>query len=131
MKQILVVDDQPHVLRVLRMALERQGYGVTTVRNGEEALKKIGISAPDAMITDITMPRMNGRELCQRIQSDFPGYRFLIMVMTSNTERAEREWVRAIDGIEFLEKPLSPRSLVARFEEYFHANISNTVRPHG
>jgi CheY-like chemotaxis protein len=119
MKRILISDDDPHVIRVLRLALERKGYEIDSVPNGEEALKYINEDSPDVLITDITMPRMDGRELCRRIQRDYPERNFLILVMTSRTERENREWVKEIEKIEFLEKPLSPMRLIARLKEYF------------
>lgn len=120
MKRILISDDQPHVRRVLQLALERQGYEVTLETNGENALKRIKETPPDVLITDIYMPRMTGKELCQTIQRDHPDRNFFIFVMTSSAEREEREWVKDISNVEFLEKPLSPMLLVARLEEYFN-----------
>ncbi len=119
MKRVLIVDDEAFVIRVLRRALENQGYAVEEAANGSEALEKVRREAPDLLITDIAMPRMTGRELCQAIHRELPRRPFRIMVMTSMTERSEREWVGAISDIRFLEKPLSPRTLVAAVEEYF------------
>ncbi len=67
---------------------------------------------------------------CQTIQKDFPDRDFLIMVMTANAERSEREWVRDIDAVEFLEKPLSPRKLVARLEDYFQGRSTQGKTPY-
>jgi CheY-like chemotaxis protein len=119
MKQILIADDEPHVIRVLKLTLEREGYAVTAVGNGEQALQQIRSAPPDVLITDIQMPRMTGRELCQAIEAEWPQRRFTIIVMTSMTEREQREWVASMKNIQFLEKPLSPRRLVAFLHEHF------------
>ena len=119
MKSVLLVDDQPHVIRVLKLSLERAGYQVNFAHNGKEGLDFILRQFPDAMITDIAMPMMSGRELCEAIQQNFPDRPFPIFVMTSMTERSEREWLAAIDNIHFLEKPLSPRQLTATLDNYF------------
>ncbi len=119
MKRILVADDQPHVLRVLKLALESQQYEVNTAPNGEEALRQITLRAPDVLITDVSMPKMDGRELCRAIQSHFPDRSFLIVVLTSHLEREERGWVSEVDNIEFQEKPVSPKRLIARLNQYF------------
>jgi DNA-binding response OmpR family regulator len=119
MKHVLVVDDEPHMTRVLKLYLERAGYLVTICLHGQEALAAILADAPDAMITDIQMPLMTGRQLCQALVEQCPGRKFPIFVMTSRTDREEREWTAAIAGLEFLEKPLSMRVLVAKLDRHF------------
>ena len=112
--RILIVDDEPHVTRVLKLCLMREGHEVDCVTDGHAALARIRARAPDYLITDIQMPGMNGRELCSAIHAEFPQREFPILVMTSMTARENREWAAAIPNTDFLEKPLSPRNLVAR-----------------
>lgn len=119
-KSVLVVDDEPHVTRVLRLALEREGYDVTTACNGVEALGKLQEGLPDAMITDLQMPKAGGRTLCESARRLYPAKDFLILVMTSMTAWEEREWVARLANTEFLEKPLSARRLTARLASYFN-----------
>ncbi len=129
MSRILIVDDQPHVIRVLKLNLETEGYQVDTAANGHEALQKIAANQPDVLITDIQMPGMSGQELCQSIQDNMPQRKFLILVMTSTTEREQRDWVKKITHLEFLEKPLSPRKLLSRLKLYF-SQIADSENPH-
>jgi DNA-binding response OmpR family regulator len=119
MKKITIVDDEPHVLRVLKLSLERAGYDVSSFSNGEDALYGLRESLPDVLITDIHMPRMTGEELCQHIQLEMPDREFLIFVLTSRTEIEHREWSRKINNLQFLEKPVSIRNLIKRLNEYF------------
>lgn len=121
-RSILIVDDEAHVIRVLRLMLEREGYRVAAAADGAEALEKIAASRPDAMISDIQMAGMNGRELCRAVRERWPDDPFLILVMTSMTAADERTWVRTLPNVEFLEKPLSPRQLVARLALTFSEN---------
>ena len=118
-RTILIVDDEPHVIRVLRLMLEREGYAVATAADGGEALDKIAAHRPDVLVSDIQMDGMNGRELCQTVRARYPDELFPIFVMTSMTAAEERDWVRSLAGVEFLEKPLSPRQLVARLSAHF------------
>jgi len=118
-KRILVVDDEPHVSRVLKLTLERAGYAVRAAPDGQAALASLLADPPDAMITDIQMPRLNGREMMKTLHELMPERRFPVIVMTSMTGREEREWVRDMPGVEFLEKPLSPRQLIARLNRHF------------
>ncbi|MBT8444280.1 MAG: response regulator [Gammaproteobacteria bacterium] len=126
-KRILLVDDEPTVLRVLRLQLQRAGYEVDTAPNGEVALEKIRSAAPDVLITDIEMPRMTGEELCQAIQREFPERRFPIFVATSLTGMRHREWTRDFVLLDFLEKPLSARKLLATLAEYFDSIASEAT----
>lgn len=118
-RTILIVDDEAHVIRVLRLMLERSGYNVISASDGNEALARIAEQRPDAMVSDIQMAGMGGRELCQTVRTRYPDELFLILVMTSMTAADEREWVRQLPRIDFLEKPLSPRQLVARLATAF------------
>jgi len=123
MKKITIVDDEPHVLRVLKLSLEREGYQVISFANGEDALNGLRENQPDVLVTDIQMPRMNGEELCQKIQLEMPDREFLIFVLTSRTEIEHREWSRKINNLQFLEKPVSIRNLVERLNNYFENSL--------
>lgn len=125
-KRILIVDDEPLVLRVLRLALEKAGYTVETQPNGLAALESIVDSPPDVMITDIEMPEISGKELCQRIEQDFPNRSFPIFVATSLTSLEHRNWSDSFENLIFMEKPLSARKLLAELTRYFqiHSDVT-------
>ena len=119
MRKILIADDEPHVLRVLKMSLEKEGYYVDVCANGVEAVEKLKLEHPDILITDIQMPQMTGEELCRYIEQRMPQRQFLIFVLTSRTEIEHREWSRDINNLLFLEKPVSIRNLVEKLDGYF------------
>jgi CheY-like chemotaxis protein len=114
MARILIVDDDPIVIRVVRLALEREGYTVNACSNGHEALEEVGNCPPDALITDIEMPQMTGEELCMEIHRLMPDYEFPIFIVTSLTAIEHRRWSRSLPNLHFLEKPISARQLVSR-----------------
>ncbi len=118
MKRVLIADDEAHVVRILQRTLERAGYQVESCPNGEAALARVREAPPDVLISDVQMPRMGGRELCQRIQRELPARHFPIVVITSRPEYEERVWSHHIDNLHFMEKPLSPRRLVALLERH-------------
>ena len=124
-RRVLLVDDEAMVRRVLRLQLEKAGYAVDTAANGAEALERIRDARPDALITDIEMPKMSGEELCQALQAECPDRTFPIFVATSLTGLRHREWSQTIDNLHFLEKPLSARRLLSALGEYFQADESN------
>ena len=129
-KTILLVDDEPHVIRVLRLMLEREGYEVASANDGAEALAKMAARRPDVMVSDIQMAGMDGRELCRTVRERYPDELFPVLVMTSMTAAGEREWVRNLANVEFLEKPLSPRQLVARLSTFFTAPAGQQENMH-
>ena len=119
MKKIMLVDDEMHVLRILKLSLERQGYDIQTYNNGQVAFDALKQGWPDVLITDIQMPRMTGEQLCAQIELDYPDRTFLILVLTSRTEIEHREWSAKMANLQFLEKPVSMRNLIDKLEHYF------------
>ena len=119
MKRILLVDDEPHVIRIMKLALMQAGYEVDEAANGIQALEIIDQAHPDLLITDIDMPRMNGKELCMHIDKALPEREFRIYVLTARAEDEHRVWSDSIRNLEFLEKPVSVRKLVAQLHDYF------------
>ena len=119
MKRIMVVDDQAAVLRVLRLGIEDAGYEVESASNGSECLVKLCDGLPDFLVTDIDMPRMNGKELCMAIEKQFPDRSFPIVVLTSRTELEHRDWTGDIANLNFMEKPVSVRRLVSLIRRSF------------
>ncbi len=123
MKKVLIVDDHAPVIRVLKLGIEEAGYEVDTASNGSECLVKLVQNQPDFLITDIDMPRMNGRELCEAIEAQFPERRFPIVVLTSRTEMEHRDWTRKITNLEFMEKPVSVRRLVSHISRCLNSEL--------
>lgn len=111
MKQILIVDDDPVILRIMRMGLESAGYEVTATSCGAECFDRICEEAPDLLVTDIQMPGMSGKDLCLAIAKQFPDRTFPIVVLTGRAELAHREWTRDFPRLCFMEKPVSIRRL--------------------
>lgn len=117
MKKILIADDDAFVTRVLRLALERRGFAVGLAATGLQALAQIRKVAPDFLLTDINMPGMSGKELCEKIDEEFPERSFPIAIMSSLVARDLREWVERRADVVFLEKPVSSKSLVELIEK--------------
>jgi DNA-binding response OmpR family regulator len=82
------------------------------------------------MVSDIQMAGMDGRELCRTARERYPDDAFPIFVMTSMTAASEREWVRDLLDVDFLEKPLSPRQLVARLATHFASTATRQEKTH-
>jgi DNA-binding response OmpR family regulator len=120
-KRVLLIDDEPHAVEVLKAFLSKAGYVVETARNGEEGLQKQAEAAPDVIITDAQMPRLNGMQLCEQLRLS-GALDCLVIMMTSRTDRDIRSWVQEFKDIQLMEKPLSPRSLVRYLDQYFEGH---------
>ena len=107
------------MIRVITQFLERAGYQVQIVRNGQKALEAIRENPPDLLLTDIQMPNMTGEQLCEALQREMPERTFPIMVMTSMTDIEHRQWTAAMRNTTFLEKPLSMRKLIVQLDQLF------------
>jgi len=123
MKRILVVDDEPYNIRILKMALVKEGYEVEQAFDGAEALEKVDEWNPDVVITDVQMPRMTGIELCHNIRNVQQDIRTFIVIVTSRTESDLRDQAADMGGIAFLEKPVSLRGLKTLLSDYFSSQV--------
>jgi DNA-binding response OmpR family regulator len=112
--RILCVDDEPNVLKFLEAVFVPNGYEVTKAENGEEALEKIKKERIDLILSDVTMPQMDGFELCRKIKED-ERYRGIPVVMiTGLTAKADR--VKGIEAgaADFISKPIDAAEVLAR-----------------
>jgi len=110
-QNILVVDDEPQITRVLKTTLSSQGYGIRTASDGEEALQAMSEWPPDLIVTDLRMPHMDGLELCREVRktSQVP-----IIVLSVKGEDSIK--VQALDAgaDDYVTKPFSMTELTAR-----------------
>ncbi len=117
--RILIADDEPYVSRVLKLVLQREGYEVSCVSNGKQALDSYRQARPDIIVTDVKMPHMTGRELVETIRSTDADSEIPIVVMTSTLESENRDWVSGVGSVSFVGKPVSPRELVRIVNNFF------------
>ncbi len=118
-RRILVVDDEPYATRVVKLKLEAEGYAVSVASDGQEALDRVRESDFDAVVTDICMPRMTGREFTETVRSELPERKAFIFVSSSRPEDEARAWTRDLPRVAFIEKPLSLRRLAERLHALF------------
>jgi len=124
MAKILVVDDDPDIREALSMILEAQGYQVVTAQDGIEALANLKAEAPDLMILDLLMPKMDGFAVCKELKeprwvkyANTP-----VLILTSVREEASRrryelETGTVLDVTDYIEKPITPPVLLQRIEK--------------
>jgi len=111
-RRVLIVDDDSSVQRVLVRVFQRAGYIVDSASNGRQALSKLAAEHFDALVSDIQMPKMTGRELVSTLASEGPYLPGCVFIVTSRSENEEREWVYQYAGVSLLEKPVSPKEIL-------------------
>lgn len=112
--RLLVVDDEVDLADAIARGLRREGYAVDVAHDGEEALEKARLAAYDLICLDITMPRMDGREVCRRLRDDPPDPAPRILMLTARDTVEER--VQGLDegADDYLVKPFAFPELSAR-----------------
>lgn len=110
-KDILIVDDDPHIGDVISFALEKAGMQVRYAHDGQQALQQFRQATPDLIVLDINMPEMDGLAVCREIRktSNIP-----IVFLSSRDDEIDRILGLELGGDDYVTKPFSPRELVAR-----------------
>lgn len=114
---ILVVDDEPHIRRMLEAVLGSRGYDVTTASDGLQGLEDLGEDSVDLVILDLMMPGANGLEILSQIRTDPVRSTTPVIILTAKGQDTDREAALAGGADDFLTKPFSPKKLLARIEE--------------
>ena len=112
--KILLVDDEPDVIEIIRYNLEQEGYNVKTASNGKEALPKAQKNTPHLIIMDVMMPEMDGIEACEEFRSDPTFNDTIIMFLTARGE--DYSYVAAFDAgaDDYVTKPIKPKIIVSK-----------------
>jgi len=112
-KLILIVDDEPRMIKFIRLNLELEGYRVSEASNGLEALDKVRKELPDLVLLDVMMPEMNGFEALERIReiSNVP-----VIMLTVKAEEEDKVRGLELGADDYVTKPFSPRELSSRIK---------------
>jgi DNA-binding response OmpR family regulator len=105
----MVVEDEANIASIVRAYLVRDGFEVTWVRSGEQAIDELRRFNPDLVVLDIGLPGMDGFEVCRRIGGKVP-----VIMLTARDEEADRVAGLELGADDYLAKPFSPRELTAR-----------------
>lgn len=113
---ILVVDDEPDILELVRYNLAQNGYDVTCVLSGEEAIITLHSSRPDLVILDLMLPGADGLEVCKSMKNSPQTAGIPIIMLTARAEDADVVTGLELGADDYLTKPFSPRVLLARIK---------------
>lgn len=113
---ILVVDDEPDIIELLRYNLVREGFMVDYAEDGEQALKKIRSNAYNLIILDLMLPLISGLELCKILKKDDSTSSIPIIMLTAKAEETDKIVGLELGADDYVTKPFSPRELAARIK---------------
>jgi two-component system alkaline phosphatase synthesis response regulator PhoP len=111
MGKILVVDDHPHIVRLLQMALTADGHEVLSACNGLEALERIRSDRPEVVILDVVMPELDGMRVLNRIKTDPELCKTIVVMLTVKVAPEDVALASDIGADYYLSKPFSPRDI--------------------
>ena len=109
--RILVADDEPNIVRLLRLYLQNEGHEVVAAGDGREALDRFRDQAPDLVLLDLMMPELSGLDVCAEIrkESNVP-----VLMLTARTEDIDKVVGLEMGADDYITKPFNPREVVAR-----------------
>src|SRR5262245_19554389 len=113
-KSVLVVDDEPDILELVRYNLEKEGFSVETVSSGAEGLERAKTARPDLMVLDLMLPGMSGLEVCRCLKQDSKTRELPIVMLTAKGEESDVVQGLELGADDYVIKPFSPRILIAR-----------------
>ena len=113
-QRILVVDDEPDLLELVRVNLSQAGFEVETAETGRQALERARRSAPDLLILDLMLPDLSGTEVCRHLRADSSLKDIPIIMLTARADEVDRVVGLEIGADDYVTKPFSPRELTLR-----------------
>lgn len=127
MARILIVDDEPKIVRLVADYLSTAGFGVATARSGDEALMRVRTEAPDLVVLDLGLPGLDGLDVTRSLRrtGDLP-----IIMLTARDDETDRVIGLELGADDYVTKPFSPRELVARVRAVLRRRAGNHDSEH-
>jgi CheY-like chemotaxis protein len=112
MARVLVVDDDPQVLQLLRVNFELEGYDVVSANSGQAALDEVAKQAPDAVVCDVMMPGMDGLEVVRRLRANPKTAKLPVVVVSAKAQRTDTLDGKDAGADDYVTKPFDPQDLL-------------------
>jgi two-component system phosphate regulon response regulator PhoB len=113
-ERVLVIEDEPDILEMIRYNLDREGYRVSAVVNGEDGFERAQQDAPDLVLLDLMLPGLDGLEICRRLKGDPVTRGIPIIMVTAKGDESDVVLGLGLGADDYVSKPFSPKELVAR-----------------
>ncbi|MFA4858749.1 MAG: response regulator [Candidatus Margulisiibacteriota bacterium] len=119
MRKLLLVDDEPDVVKFLKLRFESKGYAVVTAGNGPQALQVAESELPDVIILDILMPGMDGFEVCEHLKNKEKTADIPVVMLTCLTDEKSKTKSKEVGAAEFISKPFDFVKLEGVINDHF------------
>lgn len=116
-RKILVVEDEPSIVKLVQFNLEKAGFFVDVAFDGQNGLEKIAQKLPDLLILDLMLPKMDGLEICRRLRQE--KVHVPILILTAKSDEFDKVLGLELGADDYMTKPFSPRELTARVKALF------------
>jgi len=110
--RVLITEDEPNIVESLTFILQRAGYEVTSVADGEAAVRRLRSDPPDIMILDVMLPRLNGFEVLKLVKTDQMLKSLPVIILTAKGQAHDRQLAEQIGADAFITKPFSNRDII-------------------
>ncbi|MBP7088807.1 MAG: response regulator [Candidatus Omnitrophica bacterium] len=116
-KKILVVDDEPQLVELLKIRLEANDYEVLVASDGQEGLKMARNKKPDLIILDLMLPKIDGFTVCRMLKFDEKYKNIPIIMFTARAQETDKKLGREVGANEYITKPFDPQVLLKKIED--------------
>ena len=127
-RKVLIADDEPDILEILKYNLSNEGYEVITAKDGDEALEKARRTQPDLVVLDVMMPKKTGVEVCQLLRAQAAFKETLIIFLTAVNDEGTQIKGLETGADDYISKPISPRVFLSRVNALFRRSNKSEVR---
>jgi len=117
MKKILIADDKPEVVELVRATLEEEDYQIIDTSDGKEALEKIRLEKPALVLLDVVMPKMDGFEVLSQLKKDIKLKEMPIIMLTARGQKLDKDKGVRLGAEDYIVKPFSPSHLLHKIKE--------------
>lgn len=124
-RRVLIVDDEPHIIRSLGFVLSKGGYEVAEARSGRQALESVRDIRPDLVFLDVMLPELDGYEVCRRIKGSVDTARTYVVMLTAKGLDDDRTRGVEAGADEYMTKPFSPSRALEKVNEILGASDDN------
>jgi len=116
-KKIIIVDDEPDILRTLEIFLKSEGFDVTVASDGIEALNRIRKEKPDLIVLDIMLPKLDGYSICRMLKFDERYKKIPIVVFTARAQEMDEKKAKEVKADAYITKPFQPDALLSKIKD--------------
>ncbi|OGC05222.1 two-component system response regulator [candidate division WOR-1 bacterium RIFOXYA12_FULL_43_27] len=116
-KKILLVDDEPELVEMVKMRLAANGFEVITAGDGVEGLEKARSEKPDLIILDLMLPKMNGYEVCRLLKFEEKTGKIPIILFSARAQESDKATGKDVGADAYIVKPFEPQALIAKINE--------------